>query len=173
MEQIIDILYEKRFCLQSSVNKQTDIIKTDKVFQNNCLCGNFNHIACIFRGNNINKSNILSIGCNRIGDIYGNEPGEHAEENALNKIKSLKINKNPQIINLLVIRLSKQKKLQNSKPCVNCIRIMKNLPNKKGYKIKNIYYSTEYNNIIKIKLRNLENEPPHYTMYYKRKMSLI
>ena len=39
-------------------------------------------------------------------------------------------NKKLQIIDLLVIRLSKHKKLQSSKPCANCIQKMKIYPKK-------------------------------------------
>ena len=172
MNSLIDTLYEKRFCLPSNIDVQTDIIENNHIKINSCLCGNYNHIACILDGKNINKKNILSIGCNQNGDIYGNEPGIHAEEEALNKIKPLSYNKKLQNIDLLVIRLSKHKKLQSSKPCANCIQRMKTYPSKKGYRIKHIYYSTQEGNIIKTDLRTLEKEDPHYTMYYKRKRNI-
>lgn len=181
MNSLIDTLYEKRFCLPSNIDIQTDIIENNNIKINSCLCGNYNHIACILdsknmynklNNNKLNRKHILSIGCNSTGDIYGNYPGIHAEEDALNKIKPLSNCKKLQNINLLVIRLSKHKKLQSSKPCANCIYRMKMLPSKKGYRIKNIYYSTEDGNIIKSNLRTLENEEQHYTMYYKQKKNI-
>ena len=42
------------------------------------------------------------------------------------------------------------------------------IPEKKGYKIKNIYYSDNEGNIIKTNLNNLKNEEQHYTRYYRK-----
>lgn len=177
MYSLIDTLYEKRFCLPQKFNYN---MTNEKYNMNSCLCGNYNHIACILQGklqrkniinDSLNKINILSIGVNRGGDILGNSPGIHAEHDAINKIKPIYECKKLQNINLLVIRLSKQKKLQSSKPCINCIYKMKSLPERKGYKIKNIYYSNESGDIVKTNLSSLEKETPHYSTYYKHKMS--
>jgi hypothetical protein len=45
---------------------------------------------------------------------------------------------------------------------------MKNLPKKKGYNIKNIYYSNENGDIIKTSLRILEKEDLHYSRFYRQ-----
>lgn len=119
------------------------------------------------------KANILSYGFNFMGDINGLEPGIHAEHDAINKLKPLKKKKHLQNINLLVIRLSKKNKLQTSKPCVDCINKIKVLPEKKGYKIKNIYYSDDNENIVKSNLKTLENEELHYSKYYRSKLIKI
>lgn len=103
-----------------------------------------------------------------MGDINGTEPGIHAEHDAINKLKPLTRKKHLQNINLLVIRLSKNNKLQNSKPCANCINKIKILPEKKGYKIKNIYYSDDDGKIVKSNLKTLENDELHYSRYYRR-----
>jgi hypothetical protein len=105
-----------------------------------------------------------------MGDINGLEPGVHAEHDAINKLKPLKRKKHLQNINLLVIRLSRKNKLQSSKPCVDCINKIKFLPEKKGYKIKNIYYSDDNENIVKSNLKTLENEELHYSKYYRSKL---
>lgn len=124
-----------------------------------------------YKANNVlKKASILSFGFNRMGDSNGNEPGVHAEHDVLNKLKPLKRNKRLESINLLVIRFSKNNKLQNSKPCANCIKTMKTLPQKKGYRIKNIYYSNDNGVILKSNLRNLENEELHYSRFYRRKL---
>ncbi len=104
-----------------------------------------------------------------MGDSSGNKPGVHAEHDAINKLKPIKRKNNLQNVNLLVIRLSKQNKLQSSKPCENCLKILKTLPEKKGYKIKNIYYSDEHGDIVKSCLRNLENEELHYSKFFRKK----
>jgi len=103
-----------------------------------------------------------------MGDVYGNEPGMHAEHDAINKLKPLGRKKRLQNINMLVIRLSKNNRLQNSKPCANCIRAMKILPERKGYKIQNIYYSDDNGDIIKSNLRILENEELHISRFFRR-----
>ena len=103
-----------------------------------------------------------------MGDINGNEPGVHAEHDAINKLKPLERKNHLETINLLVIRISKHNKLLNSKPCANCIQNMKNLPKKKGYNIKNIYYSNENGDIIKTSLRILEKEDLHYSRFYRQ-----
>jgi cytidine deaminase len=103
-----------------------------------------------------------------MGDSEGLEPGIHAEHNALSKLKPIKIKKNLETINLLVVRFSKTNKLQSSKPCSNCIKIMNTIPEKKGYKIQNIYYSNSDGNIVKTNLTNLLNEEQHYSRYYRK-----
>ena len=115
------------------------------------------------------KVSILSFGFNQVGDVDGNVPGIHAEHAAINKLKPSYRKKRLQTINLLVIRISKNNKLQNSKPCTNCIQNMKILPEKKGYKIKNVYYSNNDGDIIKSNFQILEKEEQHLSRFYRRK----
>ena len=104
-----------------------------------------------------------------MGDIKGKTPGIHAECDAILKLMPLKNKKKLESINLLVIRLSTKNKIQSSKPCSNCIETMKTLPQKKGYKIENLYYSDEEGNIIKTTLNKLDSEEKHYSKYFRRK----
>lgn len=99
----------------------------------------------------------------------GNVPGIHAEHAAINKLKPSYRKKRLQTINLLVIRISKNNKLQSSKPCTNCIQNMKTLPEKKGYKIKNVYYSNNDGDIVKSNFQILEKEEQHLSRFYRRK----
>ena len=123
-----------------------------------------------YKGNGIfKKDRILSYGVNQIGNTKGQNPGIHAECDAILKLRPLKNKKKLQSINLVVIRLSSKNKIQSSKPCNNCIETMKILPQKKGYKIENIYYSNEEGNIIKTNLNKLDLEEKHYSKYYKKK----
>jgi hypothetical protein len=46
---------------------------------------------------------------------------------------------------------------------------MKTLPEKKGYRIKNIYYSNENGQIVKSSIKTLENEELHISRFYRRK----
>ena len=107
-----------------------------------------------------------------MGDTTGLKPGIHAEHDAIRKLIPLKRNKKLVNINMLVIRLSGKNKLQSSKPCINCINTMKILPEKLGYKIQNVYYSNENEEIIKTSLKSLENEDKHYTRFYRNKINL-
>ena len=116
------------------------------------------------------KARILSFGVNQLGDINGNTPGIHAEEDALSKLMPLKYKKRLEPINILVIRLSPKNKLQISKPCSNCIKLLSIIPKKKGYKIENIYYSDADGNIVKTNLQTLENEEKHYSKYYRNRV---
>jgi len=130
------------------------------------------HVFYKANKNVLKKANILSFGFNRMGDIDGNEPGVHAEHDAINKLKPLERKKKLEPVNLLVVRFSKNNKLQNSKPCANCIQNMRILPEKKGYKIRNIYYSNDNGEIIKSSLNNLEKEELHYSRFYRNKNEL-
>jgi hypothetical protein len=120
--------------------------------------------------NYLKKVNVLNFGVNKIGDIKGKNPGIHAEYDTINKLIPLKNKKKLKSINLLVIRLSIKNKIQSSKPCNNCIEMMKTLPIKKGYKIKNIYYSDENGDIIKTSLEKLDSEEKHFSKFYKNKL---
>ncbi len=114
------------------------------------------------------KINILSYGFNMDSNKSKNDPGIHAEHDAINKLKPVRRKKHLHNVNILVVRLSKNNKLQNSKPCANCLNKLKILPEKKGYKIRNIYYSNDNGEIIKSNLKTLENEDLHYSRYYKK-----
>ena len=123
-----------------------------------------------YKGNgNLKKARVLSYGVNKMGGSDGLAPGIHAEYDAINKLVTLRKRKKLESVNLLVIRLSGKNKLQSSKPCSNCIDAMKILPEKKGYKIQNIYYSDSDGNIVKTTLSNLDNEEKHFSKYYKNK----
>jgi cytidine deaminase len=117
----------------------------------------------------LKKARILSFGVNRMGDVNGKTPGVHAECDAISKLMPLKNKRKLESINLLVIRLTTKNKIQSSKPCHNCIETMKILPQKKGYKLENIYYSDENGNIIKTNLNKLDTEEKHYSKYFRRK----
>ena len=111
------------------------------------------------------------MGINQVGDIDGKIPGIHAEHSALLKLKPLKYKKKLESVNMLVVRFSKQNRLLESKPCINCIQNMSFIPQQKGYKIKHIYYSDATGGIIKTNLNNLQNdEEKHYSRFYRKKL---
>jgi cytidine deaminase len=173
---LIDLLYIKRFCLPCNVDL-SKLFQTKNFKQTNlCSLNAYNHIACILSDGKIilkpgegillRKTNILSFGVNTYGDLCGTTPGVHAEIDAINKLSS-NTRKNT-IVNLLVVRLSSNNKIQNSKPCNNCIQKMNYLIELKGYKLKHVYYSDNDEKIIKTKLSSLKEEDQHVSKYYRR-----
>lgn len=98
-------------------------------------------------------------------------PSIHAEHDALLKLAPSKNKKKLVSINLLVIRVTVKNKLQCSKPCNDCIQKMRYMPECKGYKLKNIYYSNNAGQIVETNLTNLESDTQHYTRYYKNMRS--
>lgn len=48
MSQLLDTLFIKRFCLPSNI----DILSYEggSIKVDNCLCGNYNHAACLLQG---------------------------------------------------------------------------------------------------------------------------
>jgi hypothetical protein len=170
MFNLLDKMFIKRFCLPA--NSDIELYENGSIHMNSCLCGHYNHAACILQGKGKGKSekaSVLSFGMNQMGDSDGIQPGIHAEQDAINKLQPLKYKKNLESINILVIRLSSKNNLQSSKPCASCISSMKFLPIKKGYKIQNVYYSDSEGNIIKTNLTCLDNEEKHYSRFYKQK----
>lgn len=116
----------------------------------------------------LKKANILSYGVNKLGDASGLKPGIHAEHDAIIKLKPLRRRKTLINVDILVIRLSGKNKLQSSKPCINCINMMKILPAKLGYNIRHVYYSNENGDIVKSSILKLERDNPHYSRCYKK-----
>ena len=91
----------------------------------------------------------------------------HAEQDAISKLpirKSRKLKK----INILVIRTTGTGKINNSKPCYHCIQYMINTTPQYGYKISNVYFSTDNGSIEKQKLTQLSNSNTfHVSSYYR------
>ncbi len=72
----------------------------------------------------------------------------HAETATLNKLPYRK-SKKKKMIDLIVIRCSKTRRLSMSKPCMHCIHSLITITKSKGYQINNIYYSVEDGIIVK------------------------
>jgi hypothetical protein len=85
----------------------------------------------------------------------------HAEVDALNKLKGNRSGKRIGI-NMVVVRLTKNYVLQTSKPCDQCIKKMREIPERKGYRLMDVYYSDGANKIEKMRLRDLEKEEDKY-----------
>ena len=88
------------------------------------------------------KNQILTIGINYFVNEIHPKSTVHAEVDALFKYKNINKRKlNDKCIDIIVIRTNKNMKLINSKPCLNCLNIIKK------FKINKIYYSDENGNI--------------------------
>jgi len=76
----------------------------------------------------------------------------HAEMDAIDKLKTREKKKKLYKVNIMVIRVNDTGKLCSSQPCHKCIHYMNTVAVDKGYKIKNIYYSTADGTIEKKRL---------------------
>lgn len=124
------------------------------------------------KDDNFKKINVLAYGVNKYADVEGIKPTIHAEQDTINKLPCLPKKKSYMNVNILIIRISKTGKLGISKPCDKCIRAMKMLPERKGYKIQNVYYTDNNGNIVHTNLRKLESEEQHISRYWKSKMNM-
>lgn len=50
---------------------------------------------------------------------------------------------------------------------------MKIIPEKKGYKLQNIYYSDGEGNLVKTTLDILQKEEQHYSRFYRRNFNQV
>jgi hypothetical protein len=112
------------------------------------------------------KGNFLCYGENIRDHDTDFIPGDHAEVNAVKKLKRRKNTKKLVGIDVLVVRLNRSGKLSNSKPCRDCIEKLKILPQKVGYYVNNIYYSDNNGDIIKTNIKKLENGELHQTSFF-------
>lgn len=137
----------------------------------------FIHYCILFQFNNSKSLNVISIGYNHV--VNNKDPKGfklipvHAEEDAINKLPYFdQTSSNCRKINMLVVRISENNnRLYNSKPCANCIAVMNKKIIKKGFNLKDVYYSvddSEGGDIKKQKFQNLYDEPDkHYSVYYR------
>jgi deoxycytidylate deaminase len=108
-------------------------------------------------------------GINKIPGINSRRYGTiHAEVDACIKmaeyIKRIKV----RTVDILIIRVTKTEKYCSSRPCFNCLRTLKKFSKKNKINIRNIYYTTKNENIIKEKFVDIFNGPRHYSKGYSR-----
>ena len=162
MEEIMDKLCLKRLCYPS--NTDINLVRNGFIKYKMCECDTIKHISVCLRKNTV--FNILSYGTN-IYDKEKNGGSVHAEINAINNLPNSTNKKKLIKIDLLVIRTSNTGKIGMSKPCVKCIIDLSTIPLKKGYIIKNIYYSDNESKLIKTNLKKLQNDDNlHISRYY-------
>lgn len=169
---LMELLYNKRFGLPSNFNLQQDIQQNYIPY---CNCGNYNHVACIFtgRGENLKtgkKIQVLAYGINQYADVAGEQPTIHAEYDAISNLCPLDRRRGHNLYNcnIFVTRVSKSNRLGHSRPCSECVRNMITLPQLKGYKIKNVFYTDDNQNIVRRRLTHLVNEEAYFTRYQRK-----
>ncbi|AYV79711.1 MAG: hypothetical protein Faunusvirus41_2 [Faunusvirus sp.] len=128
------------------------------------------HIAVIYKRYK-HTFQVLSFGTNHTHptkDYYGSI---HAEHDAINnlRIRKKNVNKNLIPVELMVIKMTKNNKLTNSRPCVKCLYNMSTLPAQKGYRIKTVSYSNEEHKIVSNKLREMLSQQKQHMCIYSRK----
>ena len=82
--------------------------------------------------------------------------GLHAEMDAIRRLPP-KTHKRQILVDLVVVRVSKNGSLKNSAPCYKCIEHLNRLNKKTNYKVRHIYYSDQTGNIVKKKFVDLLN----------------
>jgi cytidine deaminase len=154
--------YKQINSLLDHMNSMIDLRLARNVDGKPCICLQkmHHHIAMIFEdtGSHINP---LSYGQNMARDNVS----FHAEHNAIQKLKNRETKKLLPI-NIFVLKTTLTGVIGNSKPCSHCLGVMLTLPQKKGYKISNIYYTNTEGNIEKKKLNELLNEELHITRLF-------
>lgn len=182
MNLLINNLCLKRLCLPSNID--ISMLYNGQIKSIVCNCNNSHHIACVLNEKdgrkiiksktNIVKHKILAYGINKYTSQQINLSTHiqtiHAEIDAINNLiflkkKSKKLKK----INILVIRTNSIGKIGMSKPCLKCIIEMSILSKKKGYKIKNILFSDQNEQIQSITLKKILNEQDYYISKYDKK----
>ena len=181
MDSIIEKMLFKRLCLP--INTDIDKLRLGVIKNKNCRCNNISqHIACVLKKEG-NILCILSYGINIYDNIgFGTV---HAEANAIENlplalgrdwskapidIPNNLHKKTLKKINILVIRTSKNCKIGISKPCSKCVYDLSIMPQKKGYIVKDIYYSKNDGLIEQIKLKQLINDDNNYISRYYRQI---
>lgn len=118
----------------------------------------YNHFALLFH-----KDQVLSFGTNH---YISNTKTVHAELNVWKNLKPILSNKKKNIC-LMVIRISGTGVIGNSKCCSHCLRNINKLSERKGYKIKYIYYSDKNGNIVKSNLNKLISTTNHKSSIHR------
>ena len=104
----------------------------------------------------------LTYGQNMIRDI---DKSIHAEHDAIMRLPQ-RYSRKQLPINIFVIKTTMGGVVGMSKPCAHCLTIMTTLPQKFGYRIANIFYTTSSGEIEKKKLSELLSEDMHISKLF-------
>lgn len=111
--------------------------------------------------------NILAYGENHYNI---STPGsEHAEICALKQLRTIsRRSKHLKSIDLIVIRITNGSKLGVSKMCEKCVIGAATIPQKYGYRIRNVIYSNDQGGFTKVKLAELVHSSDNYISKFYR-----
>lgn len=141
------------------------IINAHTYYKKRCL--ECSHIAAIFACKNPTMSTLLAIGENRMAAV-NHRVSVHAEEDVINKLKPMGRNRIINV-NMLIVCVTETGKFHDSHPCVHCKKMMMERPNRMGYRINRIYYTTNSGDIEVYTMNNLLlSEKVHVSKYYRR-----
>jgi cytidine deaminase len=93
----------------------------------------------------------------------------HAEENAIRKLPTLPRKSRLKKVDILVIRTTKDGNLGCSKPCMNCLLMMKNWLPDKGYTLGTVYFSDDGGTITHMPFHRMyeDRDHAHVSRFYK------
>ena len=86
----------------------------------------------------------------------------HAEIDAAKKLPYIKNKRRKKIIDLLVIRMTRNRTLKMSEPCHHCIKYLNNM---KNYKVRYVYYSRNDQTIVRKSFHDLLMKTKNGTAY--------
>jgi len=104
----------------------------------------------------------ITYGQNMIRDI---DKSIHAEHDAIMRLPQ-RYSRKLLPINIFVIKTTMGGVPGMSKPCAHCLTLMTTLPQKLGYRIANIFYTTSSGDIEKKKLSELMSEDMHVSKLF-------
>ena len=134
-----------------------------------CACvsndGAYKHVACIFKKHG-KQYRILALGHNRF-ILSEKLPNIHAEMAAIAKLHSHR-RKKLESVQMCVLRVNGNGKLNNSKPCNHCVLSLNMITPMKGYRIENVFYSNETGGISKARFSDLDTDG-HDTRFFRER----
>jgi tRNA(Arg) A34 adenosine deaminase TadA len=146
---------------------QKYILKIRNQYDTSNIDYHFRHLSMAFRHKSV-FCDPITYGVNS-DRIFTNTLHTHAEMDIIRKLQQYANTKKRPVIDILIIRINKQNQLLNSKPCSICVNYLCKV---KHLIIKNIYYSNQEGNIVKISLKQLLLEQQHYTKRYLRSVCI-
>ncbi len=126
-----------------------------------CMNPGSNHAAVFFT----KFSSVHSYGENK-PKVSATAGTIHAEDDAIEKLPSLRRMRRLRRIDLLVIRANAGGTVGNSKPCITCIRALALKLPKKGYILDTVHYTDRGGSVISKKFSRLSLESPHIPKLY-------
>ena len=106
--------------MEKNIQIPKNIVKTAIKFAKKSNCKYYKHSAVIFKG-----KRIIHAACNLIYKTHPNGSGPHTSSHAEVRaiIQGIKV-KDLTNTKILIVRINRQEKLKNSKPCKDCMKLI-------------------------------------------------